>query len=92
MAKMLIAQASIKPLNVRSATAEFPRECRNRRISEAGKAWAPVKDVAADSSIPLAASVADGPEEGASEVVSGFLIRISAKGAVTFLRLKAQCE
>src|SRR5580658_10481835 len=92
IAKMLIAQASIKPPNVRSASAEFPLDSRKSRISEAGNVWAPSEDATDDSAIPLAGSVAGVLIAGVSAVVSGFLIRISAKGTVTFLRLKAQYE
>jgi hypothetical protein len=82
MAKMLVAHASITPLNALSAIAEFPRERRKFRTSDTGKTGAPADTPPAGPALA----------EAVSEVVSGFLKRISAKGTVTFLRLTAQYE
>jgi hypothetical protein len=83
---MLMAQASMSPLKARSANEEFPRERRNRRMSETGAlvcAMAPVETTPA----------VDAATSGAfSEVVCGVLMRISDKGKVTVFRLKWVCE
>jgi len=85
MRKMQMAQASIKPAKLRSATAELPLESRKRLALEMA---------AGDETEPCAAELAaaGAGSELASEMVSGFLMRISDTGAVTSLRLKRQCE
>jgi hypothetical protein len=77
---MQIAQSSISPLNVWSATAELPREARNRRISDT---WATELAVLAAWGAVSAAGAA---------VVSSFLRRISDKGELTFMKLKFKNE
>jgi hypothetical protein len=89
MAKILAAQASMRPLKVRSAIAELPRESRKRRTSETGEAEGTGIDDAAIPFVPEGSEEA--PEKGC-ERVSGFRTRISDNGTVTCMRLTAQYE
>jgi hypothetical protein len=86
MAKMLMAQASMRPLKERSARDEFPRERRKRRMSDTGDPKSAVPAIETKPAVPGAGSGTF------SEAVSGALIRISDKGTVTVSRLKRECE
>src|SRR5579859_4368203 len=85
MPKMLSAQSNINPLNARSAIAELPREWRKFLTSETVEEE--VEECGAALS-PEAAGLEERGPGAISEIVSGFLIRISDKGAVTLVRLK----
>jgi hypothetical protein len=89
MPKMLSAQTNINALKARSAMAELPREWRKRLTSET------VEEDPGECGAALPSEAAGLEETGpcaVSEIVSGFLIRISDKGAVTLVRLKPQHE